>query len=149
MTAQISGVFTMPLQILEDERGAVMHMLRADTPEFIGFGEVYFSKIKAGAIKAWKRHRLMQQSFAVPIGAIQLIIYDDRPSSETKGVVCEIITGVAVDNYELIRVPAMVWYGFSCIGNCESLIVNCSNLSHDPHEVDHIPMNSTLIPYQW
>ncbi len=48
----IDGVLIRPLKIIPDSRGQIMHMLRSDSPGFAGFGEVYFSCIEPGAIKA-------------------------------------------------------------------------------------------------
>lgn len=149
LTHDITGVSVTPLRIIADDRGAVMHMLRADDALFVGFGECYFSLVKAGSIKAWKRHRVMVQNLVVPVGAIRLVIYDDRPNSPTCGVVREIITGVSCGHYELIQVPAMVWYGFSSLYDQDSLIANCASLPHDPNEVDRLPSDTFKIPYVW
>lgn len=145
----IDGVRVVPLRIIGDERGCVMHMLRRDSPEFQAFGEAYFSIVKAGAVKAWKRHRLMAQNLAVPIGAIRLVVYDDRTDSPSCGNVQEIVTGAGCGKYELICVPPMVWYGFAAAGETDALIANCATLPHDPDEVDRLPERVTTIPYSW
>lgn len=124
-----------------------MHMLRADAPHFEAFGEVYFSTVKAGVVKAWKRHRLMTQNFAVPMGCIQLVVYDDRETSETRGAVQEIFVGEG--HYALVRVPPMLWYGFKGVALGNSLIANCASIPHDPAESESIPADSRTIPYQW
>ena len=54
----IDGVIITPLKRIGDERGMVLHMLRRDWAIFEDFGEVYFSTVKFGVIKAWKRHKL-------------------------------------------------------------------------------------------
>jgi len=41
----IEGVRVVPLRQIPDERGKVMHMLRADDPHFERFGEIYFSTV--------------------------------------------------------------------------------------------------------
>lgn len=145
----LDGVRVTPLRIIGDDRGCVMHMLRADSPEFQGFGEAYFSVVKAGAVKAWKRHRSMVQNLAVPIGAIRLAIYDDRTGSASCGKVQEIVTGAGCGKYELIRVPPMVWYGFAAASGTDALIANCATLPHDPAEVDRLPECVATIPYSW
>jgi len=147
--ACIEGVSITPLRVIADERGCVMHMLRADSAGFEGFGEVYFSVVRAGAVKAWKRHRLMVQNFAVPVGAIRLVIHDDRPGSTSRGVTQEIHTGAGLDRYALVRIPPMVWYGFQGVATIDSLIANCASLPHDPGEVDRLAENSEDIPYAW
>lgn len=143
----ILGVEWRPLSKIQDERGAVMHMLRADAPWFEAFGEVYFSLVKASAIKAWKRHQIMVQNIAVPIGKIRLVIFDDRPESETRGAVQVIDTGEL--NYGLIRIPPMVWYGFQGLAAPLSLIANCSSLPHDPEEVERREIPDVTFPSFW
>ena len=49
----INGVVITPLRQIADERGKVMHMLRNDAVHFSAFGEIYFSCVYPGAIKAW------------------------------------------------------------------------------------------------
>jgi len=38
----IDGVKVVPLRQVVDERGKIMHMLKATDPHFIRFGEIYF-----------------------------------------------------------------------------------------------------------
>jgi dTDP-4-dehydrorhamnose 3,5-epimerase len=37
----IEGVVITPLRQIPDERGKIMHMLRADADHYKGFGEIY------------------------------------------------------------------------------------------------------------
>ena len=145
--SNIAGVNIHPLKRIYDDRGSVLHVLRSDESCFQSFGEVYCSIIKVDAVKAWKRHRKMQQNLAVPIGAIKLVIFDDRPDSSTKNMIQEIITGY--DSYCLIHIPAMVWYGFRGLSSAESLIINCATLPHDAKEVDRVSIEGSTIPYVW
>lgn len=147
--AGIEGVRITQLRVIGDERGCVMQMMRADSPGFEGFGEVYFSVVRAGAVKAWKRHRLMVQNLAVPFGAVRLVIHDDRPGSASLGAVQEIVTGAGQQRYSLVRIPPMVWYGFKGLGVVDSLIANCASLPHDPDEVERLPEHAATIPYAW
>ena len=64
----IDGVILTELLQINDERGAVLHMLRNDAPEFTRFGECYFSEVLPSTIKAWKRHHNQTQNLAVPVG---------------------------------------------------------------------------------
>ena len=45
----IEGLLKTPLKQIQDERGKVMHMLRATDPHFNKFGEVYFSWANPGS----------------------------------------------------------------------------------------------------
>jgi len=143
----IEDVVVKPLRQILDERGKVMHMLRNDDPDFTGFGEIYFSCIYPGVIKGWHIHRKMTLNYAVPFGTIKLVLYDDRPSSRTKGEVQEIFLGP--ENYCLVRIPPQVWNGFKGVGITPAIVANCSSIPHDPSEIDRKSPNDPSIPYNW
>jgi dTDP-4-dehydrorhamnose 3,5-epimerase len=147
ISSGIEGVVIQPLKIIDDDRGAVLHMLRADSPLFSKFGEVYFSEVFPGVIKAWKRHKKMIQLFAVPIGQIDLVIYDDRPDSATKGK--QVVLRMGRDNYQLVKIPPRLWYGFKCTSPFPSLIANCADMPHDPEESEALDPNDPAIPHTW
>src|SRR5437762_9334676 len=83
MSTGIDGVVVHPLRRIPDERGVVMHMLKATDPHFVGFGEIYFSVIYPGIIKGWHLHSKMVINYAVIDGNIKLVLYDQRESSPT------------------------------------------------------------------
>jgi len=141
---------SIPSESLRDDRGAVLHMLRADALIFSGFGEIYFSETRPGAVKAWKRHKRMTQRFAVPIGRMRLVIHDDRSGSTTSGRTQTIELG-RPDAYLLVIVPPMLWYGFAAIGDQDALMANCADLPHDPLESEHLDHAEShgRIPYAW
>jgi dTDP-4-dehydrorhamnose 3,5-epimerase len=143
----INGVHVKPLRQICDERGKVMHLLRADDPQFERFGEVYFSVVYPGAIKAWHLHQEMALNYAVPIGNIKLVLYDDREGSSTRGELMELFTGP--DDYKLIHVPPQVWNGFKGIGTVPALVANCATVGHRPDELVRLDPRSDRIPYDW
>ena len=147
-TNNIEGVVVQQLKQIADDRGAVLHMLRCDSPLFENFGEVYFSEINPEIIKAWKLHKKLTQNIAVLIGKVRLVIYDNRPSSSTCKNIAEYKIG-RHDNYCLVHIPPMLWYGFQSLDTQTSLIANCTNLAHDPSEAQSMPSDSDEIPYQW
>jgi dTDP-4-dehydrorhamnose 3,5-epimerase len=147
-TTSIEGVSIMPLNVFADERGAVLHMMRNNHPWFVRFGEVYFSEVKPGVIKAWKRHREMTQHFAVPWGEIRLGVFDDRPESSTKGALETLILG-RPDNYCLVRIPPRLWYGFQGKASHPSLLANFTDLPHDPEESENLDWHDPSIPFAW
>jgi dTDP-4-dehydrorhamnose 3,5-epimerase len=144
----IDGVTLTELRQINDERGAVLHMLRSDAPEFIRFGECYFSEVLPGSIKAWKRHRAQTQTLAVPVGRIRMVIYDDRVQSATRGTLQVLEIG-RPDSYLRLRIPPGLWYGFACLSDTPALLANCADLPHDPAESDLRPMDDSAIPYRW
>lgn len=147
-TNQIDGVTIKELRQINDERGSVLHMLRCDSQEFNRFGECYFSEVKPGAIKAWKRHRTQTQNLAVPVGRILFVIYDNRKQSNTRGNLLVLELG-RPDAYIRLRIPPGLWYGFKCISDIPALLANCADLPHDPADSELQPVNDTEIPYSW
>ncbi len=143
----IDGVIITPLRQIVDERGKVMHMLRSDAAHFQGFGEIYFSAVNPGAIKAWHIHERMVLNYAVPHGQIKFVLYDDRPESPTCGEVQEIFMGP--DNYVLVTVPIRVWNGFKGIGAVPALVANCATIPHDPDEIRRMDPFDPGVPYDW
>ncbi|MFQ5667844.1 MAG: dTDP-4-dehydrorhamnose 3,5-epimerase family protein [Candidatus Binatia bacterium] len=142
----IEGVALKPLAVIQDERGAVLHMLRADSPVFDRFGEVYFSEVQPGVVKGWKRHSRMTQRVAVPVGRIRFVIHDNRRASPTRGGFGEYELG-RPDAYELLIVPPGVWYAFQAMGDKPALVANCPDLPHDPSEMQTIELSG--LDYDW
>lgn len=143
----IEGVIVTPLRQIFDERGKVMHMLREDSPLFSRFGEIYFSCVYPGAIKAWHFHKQMTLNYAVIYGAIKYVLFDDRPGSKTYKRVQELF--LSPENYCLVTVPPLVWNGFKGIGDKTSIVANCATLPHDPDEIERKPAFDASIPYDW
>lgn len=143
----IEGVLITPLKQFLDNRGKVMHMLRATDPHFTAFGEIYFSTVYPGAVKAWHLHKEKTINLAVPMGVIKLVMYDARPGSPTEGRIHEIFVGP--DNYQLVTIPREVWYGFQGVGIDTAIVANCATLAHDPLEAQRKDPSSGDIPYTW
>jgi dTDP-4-dehydrorhamnose 3,5-epimerase len=144
----IDGVIVHSLKQIPDDRGTVMHMLRATDPHFAGFGEVYFSTVYPGVVKGWHLHRRMIINYAVPHGRIKLVLFDDREGSRTRGTLEELYVGDG--NYVLVQVPPLVWNGFKGIGIDVAIVANCASIVHDPDEIVRLdPMNNDVIQYDW
>lgn len=143
----IDGVAIRLLKQIPDERGKIMHMLRADAPHFERFGEIYFSVVYPGAIKAWHLHKQMTLNYAVISGSIKLVLFDDRDGSSTRGALMELFIGDG--NYCLVTIPPRVWNGFKGIGMQAAVVANCATHPHDPDEIVRIDPMSPKIPYAW
>lgn len=148
----VAGVSLLPLKIVATEGGDVLRMIRPDSPlvpEFPkGIGEIYFSEILPGVVKAWKMHEKQTQRLAVPVGRIKLALYDMRAASPSLRVMDVLELG-RPDNYNLISVPPGVWYGFQCLGTTPALVCNCPDIPHDPAECQRVPANDPGIPFNW
>lgn len=143
----IDGVLHIPLKVIPDIKGDVMHMLRADDPHFKGFGEVYFSWINPGDIKAWHLHTVMTTNLSAPVGEVFLAVYDGREGSPTYGEVQEFT--LSPGKHSLLSIPPGLWYGFAGQAQTPSMLVSCATHPHDPQEKMRRDMNDSAIPYDW
>lgn len=146
-TNPIEGVRVIPLKVVSDERGSIMHMLRSDAPHFEEFGEIYFSTAYPGVVKGWHDHTRQTQNYAVVSGMIKLVLYDMRESSPTRGALMELFIGDR--NYCLVTIPPGVINGYKCIGDRMAIVANCATIPHDPHEIIRYDPNGPTVPYDW
>jgi len=143
----IHGVKIIPLRQIPDERGKIMHMLKATDPHFAGFGEIYFSCAWPGVIKAWHIHQTMTINNAVLSGRAKLVLYDVRIDSPTKGALQEVFFGE--DNYVLVQIPPGIANGYKAYGDKPVILANCASEPHRPEEMLRIPPFDPSIPYDW
>ena len=145
--ATIHGVKIIPLKQIVDERGKIMHMLKATDPHFMTFGEIYFSCAWPGTIKAWHVHKSMTLHNAVISGRAKLVLYDGRADSPTCGQLQEIFLGE--DNYCLVQIPPGITNGYKAYGDMLVIMANCATEPHDPNEILHLDPLTSDIPYDW
>ena len=143
----IDGVAVRPLRRIPDERGTVMHMLRADAPHFERFGEIYFSTVYPGVVKGWHLHHRTTLNYAVVSGMIKFVLYDDRDGSPTRAELMELFVGD--QNYVLVTVPPRVWNGFKSVGTTSAIVANCATIPHDPTQIERLDPFDPRIPYRW
>ena len=143
----IEGVVVKRLDQIPDERGKVMHFMRCDDPDFVGFGEVYFSMVFPGVVKGWHLHKVMTLNYTVPVGIIKLVLYDAREDSPTRGQLMELFIGEG--NYSRVTVPPGVWNGFKDLGTNPSIVCNCASHPYDPSEIVRMSPTDGMIPYSW
>lgn len=143
----IEGVGVVQLRRIPDERGTIYHMLRADDPHFIDFGEIYFTSVYPGVVKGWHRHREMTLNYACIFGRIKLVLYDDRPGSATVGTLQELFLGP--DQYVLVTIPPGIWTGFKGMTEPQAIVANCCTHPHDPARTERLDPFDNDIPYGW
>lgn len=146
----IDGVVLTPLKQIVDERGKVMHMLKATDPIFKQFGEIYFSCAWPGAIKGWHVHKTMTLNLAVLAGYAVFACYDMREESKTKGVVEKY--HLSLDNYCLLTIPPGVASGYAPYGGNAVMIANCASEPHDKKEIEYFWYNvlpGTYTEFEW
>jgi dTDP-4-dehydrorhamnose 3,5-epimerase len=143
----IEGIRIVPLRQIPDHRGTVYHMLKATDPHFIQFGEVYFSSIYPGVVKAWKLHERVTVNYACIFGRIKLVLYDEREDSKTRGILNEVF--LSPDHYSLVVIPPRLWHGFQGMSHPAAIVANCASEPNDPSELVRLAPGDKRIPYNW
>lgn len=145
MDKLVDGLVVTPLKVVADERGDVKRGLRASESEFVGFGELYFSSVRQGVVKGWKKHLRMHSNLIVIQGAIRFVLFDDRPNSPTCGNTSSIVVS-SVENYARITIPPNVWLAFQGLQSGTNQLVNLASIEHDPEESLSVPIADSLMP---
>ena len=145
MDTGITGLLSTPAKIIPIEAGAVLHGVKASDVGFAGFGEAYFSKIRKGSVKGWKKHTRMTLNLIVPVGSIRFIVYDSRAESPTQGAIYDDIIGQ--ENYARLTVPPGLWMAFQGVGDSINLLLNIASIHHDPNESMALPLSSPEMPH--
>lgn len=165
MESVIKGVSITPLKRIYTPKGDVLHALKASDPDFCGFGEAYFSEVKKGVRKGWKRHNRMKLNIVVVSGAIRFIIYDDRRDSDTYGKFYSFILssdGLSYDEcnkmrgdelnmalsdrgvYARLSVDPLLWMAFEGVSEGTSILMDIIPGLHDPQEADKMELNELI-----
>ena len=129
------------LKVIPVEGGDVKHFLKANENSFNGFGEAYFSFIQKGKIKGWKMHTKMTMNLVVPVGQVGFVFYNKKTSSFK-------VFKIGENNYKRLTVPPNIWFGFKGIGLYSNLVVNLSNIIHDPKESKKSELSKLIFDWE-
>ena len=146
-TNNMIGVEIIKKNVIADERGKILHMLKINDKKNKKFGEIYFSYVYPKMIKAWHIHKKMTLNYVAAYGKIKLVLYDDREKSKTFGKIQEIF--LSNDNHLLVSIPPLVWNGFSSADNNLAILANCSDIPHDKTEILRLDYDDPKFPYNW
>ena len=118
-----------------------MHGLKKSDNGFNGFGEVYFSWVEQGAIKAWKCHQRMTLNLIVPVGEVSFVFHltNQKISFRTENI--------GEERYLRLTVPPGIWFGFHGIAAERSLLSNLADMAHSPDEV--LRKETSEFVYDW
>ncbi|MHB8156463.1 MAG: dTDP-4-dehydrorhamnose 3,5-epimerase family protein [Desulfocucumaceae bacterium] len=145
----INGVIMRTLNIIPDQRGYLMELLRSDWPEFTGFAQAYITACYPGFYKAWHYHNLQYDNFVCVSGMTRVVLYDSRKNSPTSGKLNTFHIGQL--NPALLKIPPMVHHGYTAERNQTAMIINFPTELYNYKEPDevHLPWDDTSIPYDW
>lgn len=150
----IRGVEEKKLNLIPDERGFLMEILRCDDTIFERFGQVYITGCKKGVAKAWHYHNEQSDHFVCVLGKALVVLCDMREDSLTFKEIQELILEAppCEDSKPLlIKIPPQVVHGFTALDCEEARILNIPTLPYRYNNPDEyrFPWNSEEIPYKW
>ena len=145
----IAGVLIKKLNLIPDDRGYLMELLRNDWPEFMNFAQSYITACYPGVIKAWHYHKIQWDHFICLQGMAKVVLYDPREQSLTLGKINVFHMGTL--NPVLVRIPPYVYHGFTAEGPATTLIINFPSELYNYKQPDEsrVPYNHSSIPYSW
>ncbi len=120
------------LRRIATPKGEVRHGLRASDAGFAGFGEAYFTEVRPGQTKGWKRHTRMTMNLVVITGTVRFLLHD----GEGQGWTDYVLSAEAVQGYGRLTVPPGWWMAFHGQGGVHNLLMNLASHEHDPAEAE-------------
>ena len=107
------------------------------------------SKTYPGVIKAFHYHEYQDDLWFFPSGNAQVVLYDLRKDSSTKGVTETFHMGE--DNPALLLIPKGVAHGYRVLGNTPVVIIYFTTRSYNPSDPDEkrIAFNDPGIGFNW
>lgn len=132
-----------------DDRGFFMEILRDDEELLKRFGQASMSKSYPGVIKAFHYHERQDDIWFFPMGNAQVVLFDLREESPTKGETNVFYLGE--DNPQIVVIPTGVAHGYRVLGNEPACIVYFTTESYDPKNPDEkrISWDDPVIGFDW
>lgn len=131
--------YLTPLKVIDVPGGNVKHALKSNEDSFCRFGEAYFSSVGSGVTKGWKLHREMTCNLIVPVGMVRFVVGSAEITFR------EYIIGEG--NYARLTIPPGLWFAFQGMSDKESLVLNISDILHEPSESEKCDLKT--FDYKW
>ena len=144
------GVSFHDMTMQVDERGMVCELFdlrwgwRAEPLPF-----VYLFTVRPGMIKGWGMHKRHEDRYCLLFGDMEVLLYDDRPDSTTRGLVSKLV--LSEHRRRLLNIPAGIWHADRCIGSKDAVVINFPTQPYDHENPDkyRLPLDTEAIPYRF
>jgi dTDP-4-dehydrorhamnose 3,5-epimerase len=105
--------------------------------------------VRPGIVKGWGMHEHHEDRYIVLRGEVLIVLYDDRPSSPTRGLVSKV--HLSEWNRRLMNIPIGVWHAYWNIGDVEALAINFPTLPYQHNAPDKVtlPIDTDKIPFHF
>lgn len=109
----------------------------------------YFVTLRPGKVKGWAMHKEHEDRYFIMFGEMEVLLYDVRPDSATKGLLAKV--ALSEHKRRVMNIPAGIWHADHNIGSRDSVIVNFPTraYSHDDPDKYRLPLDTDQIPYSF
>lgn len=146
----IEGVKVKKLVKHCDDRGFFAELVRDDEPELLSrFGQASCSMSYPGVIKAFHYHEKQDDLWFFPSGNAQVVLFDLREGSSTKGETDVYYMGE--ENPIMLLIPKGVAHGYRVLGQKPATILYFTTQSYNPIDPDEKRINwdDSEIGFSW
>ena len=145
----IHGVGLKRLTVHADDRGYLMEVLKHNDPFFEPIKQTTFTVAHPGVIKAFHWHRRQKDMWFFTAGMAQVVLYDLREDSPTRGQTQVIVMGEHAP--VLLCIPEHVAHGYRVLGQQPAALLYHTTDAYDPAHPDEerIPWNDPTIGFDW
>lgn len=144
------GVTFRPAKTHFDDRGSVCELFdeRWDWhPDPLVFS--YMFTLRPNMAKGWGMHMKHEDRYFVLFGEMEVVMYDTREDSPTKGLLAK----VHLSEWErrLMCIPIGIWHANVNPGNKDAVIINFPTQPYDHENPDkyRLPLDTDQIPYKF
>jgi dTDP-4-dehydrorhamnose 3,5-epimerase len=146
----LPGVLARDLTVHADARGSVFEMfdLRWNWhPDPVIF--IYCFTIRPGVVKGWGLHKGHEDRYILLQGQMELVLYDVRPDSPTRGEIS--VVRLTEQNRRIVNIPPLVWHADRNIGSNDVVCVNLPTRPYEHADPDkyRLPLDTDLIPHSF
>ncbi|WP_096189359.1 dTDP-4-dehydrorhamnose 3,5-epimerase family protein [Evansella halocellulosilytica] len=145
----IDGVKVKTLMKHCDDRGFFAEVLRDDEQLLERFGQASWSMSYPGVVKAFHYHENQDDLWFFPSGNAQVVLYDLREQSPTKGQTDVYYMGE--ENPIIVLIPKGVAHGYRVLGSKPATIIYFTTESYNAKNPDEkrIPWDDAQIGFDW
>jgi dTDP-4-dehydrorhamnose 3,5-epimerase len=145
----IEGVKVKQITKHCDDRGFFAELVRDDENILERFGQASMSMSYPGVIKAFHYHEEQDDLWFFPSGNAQVVLYDLREDSKTKGETNVYYMGE--ENQVLLLIPKGVAHGYRVLGEKRCTIIYFTTKSYNATDPDEkrLAWNDPEIGFDW
>ncbi len=143
----IHGVEFKDLTTNPDSRGFFRELIRASDPFFAeGFAQWSHSHMAKNVVKAWHFHYRQVDWWYVPLGELDVVLFDLRAQSPTHRAMMEF--ELTEREPRILRIPPGVAHGCR-VRSPSAHLFYITSRTYDPEDEGRHPFDSDLIPHSW